>query len=109
MASKVNVSPPSLKEAKTYESYKKELKMWSAVTDVPKEKQGNLIALSLPNESKFGNNIKERVLERLSVSELGKENALPTFAGDLDNQSATGFFLPARYRTSEVKFVIPIS
>ena len=89
MASSVKVSPPSLKEAKTYESYKKELKMWSAVTDVPKEKQGNLIALSLPNESKFGNNIKERVLERLSVSELGKAEGLKSLVEFLDEELAS--------------------
>ena len=63
--------------------------MWSAVTDVPKEKQGNLIALSLPNESKFGNNIKERVLERLSVSELGKEKGLESLVKFLDEELAS--------------------
>ena len=44
--------------------------MWSSVTEVDKKKQGNLIALSLLNESKFDNNLKERVMERLSVSDL---------------------------------------
>ena len=36
----------------------------------------SLIALSLPNKSKFEKNIKERVLERLSMSKLGKEKGL---------------------------------
>ena len=49
MAGKLNVTPPSLNEAETYESYKKEFKMWAAVTEVDKKKHGNLIALSLPN------------------------------------------------------------
>ena len=89
MASSVKVTPPSLKEAKTYESYKKELKMWAAVTDVPKGKRGNLIALSLPNESKFGNNIKERVLERLSVSDLGKDEGLEALIKFLDEELAS--------------------
>ena len=83
------MSPPSLKEAKTYESYKKELKMWSAVTDIPKTKQANLIALSLPNESRFGNNIRERVLERLSVSDLSKEDGLAALTEFLDGELAS--------------------
>ena len=89
MAGKLNVTPPSLNEAKTYESYKKELKMWSAVTEVDKKKQGNLIALSLPNESKFGNNLKERVMERLSVSDLSCDEGLTKLVKFLDEELAS--------------------
>ena len=89
MAGKLNVTPPSLNEAKTYESYKKELKMWAAVTEVDKKKQGNLIALSLPNEGKFGNNLKERVMERLSVSDLSCDDGLTKLVKFLDEELAS--------------------
>jgi len=89
MAGKLNVTPPSLNEAKTYESYKKELKMWSAVTEVDKKKQGNLITLSLPNESKFGNNLKERVMEKLSVSDLSCDDGLAKLVNFLDEELAS--------------------
>ena len=89
MAGKLNVTPPSLNEAKTYESYKKELKMWAAVTEVDKKKQGNLIALSLPNEGKFGNNLKERVMERLSVSDLSCDDGLSKLVKFLDEELAS--------------------
>ena len=80
--------PPSLKEAKTYESFKKELKMWSAVTEVPKKKQASLVALSLPNECKFGENIKERVLQRISVSDLNADDGLQKLTEFLDGELA---------------------
>ena len=80
--------PPSLKEAKTYESFKKELKMWSAVTEVPKVKQASLVVLSLPNECKFGENIKERVLQRISVSDLNADDGLKKLTDFLDGELA---------------------
>ena len=63
--------------------------MWSAVTEVDKKKQGNLIALSLPNESKFGNNLKERVMERLSVSDLSCDEGLTKLVKFLDEELAS--------------------
>ena len=87
MAGKLNVTPPSLNEAETYESYKKELKMWAAVTEVDKKKQGNLIALSLPNEGKFGNNQKE--WERLSVRNFSCDDGLTKLVKFLDAELAS--------------------
>lgn len=63
--------------------------MWAAVTELDKKKQGNLIALSLPNESKFGNNLKERVMERLSVSELNEDDGLNKLITFLDEELAS--------------------
>ena len=62
--------------------------MWSMVTEVAKKKQGNLIALSLPNESKYGDNLRERVLERLSVSDLDKDDGLNKLMEFLDGELA---------------------
>lgn len=56
---KYNVTPPDLNESKTYEAYKREVNAWDAVTDLGAAKRGNIVALSLPNKSKFGNDIRE--------------------------------------------------
>ena len=64
---KISVQPPDLNSCKTYEAYKRELSAWEAVTDLVPTKQGNYIALSLPNQSKFGNDLKERAFENISV------------------------------------------
>ena len=73
---KLNITPPDLNECKTYEAYKRELSAWAAVTDLPATKQGNYIALSLPNKSKFGNDLKERVFEALTAEELQSDQGL---------------------------------
>ena len=65
---KVTITPLDLNECKTYEAYKRELKAWSAVTDLVKSKQGNFVALSLPNKSEFGNDLRERVFVFVSLS-----------------------------------------
>ena len=54
MASKFTIQPPDLNECKSYEAFKREIVAWADVTDLAKKKQGNFIALSLPNKSKFG-------------------------------------------------------
>ena len=51
---KLNITPPDLNECKTYEAYKRELKAWASVSDLPKTKLGNYVVLSFPNKSKFG-------------------------------------------------------
>ena len=62
MATKIN--PPGL-TSKSYELYKQELLLWREVTDLSKETQGALIALSLPEDDK--NRIKEK---KFSVSSV---------------------------------------
>ena len=59
MATKINIQPPDLNNCKSYEAFKREISAWADVTDLPKQKQGNFIVLSLPNKSKFGDDIKE--------------------------------------------------
>ena len=76
MASKYNITPPDLNECKSYEAYKRELSAWAAVTELAKVKQGNYVVLSLPNKSKFGNDLKERAFECISAEDLVKEDGL---------------------------------
>ena len=86
MASKFSIQPPNLNECKTYEAFKRELKAWADVTDLAKRKQGNFIALSLPNNSKFGNDLKERAFEKLSIDELKEESGLDKLIDFLDDE-----------------------
>ena len=86
MASKFSVQPPNLNECKTYEAFKREVKAWADVTDLAKKKHGNFIALSLPNKSKFGNDLKERAFEKLSLNELKEDDGLEKLLSFLDEE-----------------------
>lgn len=81
---KYNITPPDLNECKSYEAYKRELTAWSAVTDLAKNKQGNFVVLSLPNKSKFGNDIRERAFESLPEDELNSDDGLKNLLKFLD-------------------------
>ena len=59
-------------ESKSYERYRVELEAWREVTELPKEKQGIAIALSLPDESE--SNIREKIFDELPVSTLKAED-----------------------------------
>ena len=62
------VLPPDLKECKSYEVYLKELTIWETITDVPKEKQGAILAARLPNESKLKKDLKDKFLRVWTLS-----------------------------------------
>ena len=70
------VLPPDLKECKSYEVYLKELTIWETITDVPKEKQGAILAARLPNESKLKKDLKDKFFESVDIVELAKEGGL---------------------------------
>ena len=86
MATKVNLQPPDLNECKSYEAYKRQLKAWADVTDLPKGKQGNYVVLALPNKSKFGDDLKERALETCSEEDLKSETGLAKVIKFLDDE-----------------------
>ena len=87
MTSKLNLQPPDLNDCKSYEAFKREIRAWSSVTDIPRVKHGNLIVLSLPNKStRFGDDIKERVLETLTEEKLNSESGLPKVLEFLDQE-----------------------
>ena len=86
MASKFTIQPPDLNDCKSYEAFKREVKAWADVTDLAKKKQGNFIALSLPNKSKFGEDLKERAFEKLSLEELKEDDGLDKLISFLDEE-----------------------
>ena len=44
------IDPPKLKDGEDYEEWAREIEIWQIVTDVPKDKQGALIYLSLEGQ-----------------------------------------------------------
>ena len=68
--------PPDLKDCKSYEVYLKELTIWETITDVPKAKQGAILAARLPNESKLKKDLKDKFFESVNVIDLAKEGGL---------------------------------
>lgn len=75
-----------MNDCKNYEAYKRELSAWEAVTELAKTKQGNYIALTLPNKSKFGNDLRERVFESVSADDLKSEGGLKKVLDFLDKE-----------------------
>jgi hypothetical protein len=84
--SKLVVSIPNLNECKSYEAFKRELQTWSTVTEIGKKKQGNVVALSLPNKSEFGDDIKEKVLDNFATADLQVDDGLDKLIEFLDQE-----------------------
>ena len=82
MATKIEL--PIYKYDKSYEQYKKELSAWRLVTDLKPEKQGIVVALSLPEED--GLKIREKVFEEIKLADLNVEGGLDTLIDFLDKQ-----------------------
>lgn len=81
----MRVEPPSLLKCPTYERYKQELQFWRAATKVPADKQGVVVALSLPTDEEDPRNlIRAKVFEQLSQEELQRENGFQTLVTFLD-------------------------
>ena len=76
------VMPPKfIPETMLYSSWKKEVNMWRMVTNIPKHKQGIMIALySLPQGSK----LKDNVMEQLGEDELRHESSFENIMEFLD-------------------------
>ena len=62
----------------------KELTIWETITDVPKVKQGAILAARLPNESKLKKDLKDKFFESVDIVELAKEGGLKLVKEFLD-------------------------
>ena len=67
----LKIKPPSL-TAKSYEFYILELLAWWEVTEVSQEKQGIVIALSLPENDKY--RIREKVFSEIKLDNLKRKD-----------------------------------
>ena len=84
MTTKIN--PPTYGKAKSYELYKQEVLAWHEITDLAKEKQGVVIALSLPEDDE--SQIREKVFSQVKLEDLKKEDGLATLITFLDKHLA---------------------
>ena len=60
--------PPALDKGKCFEIYRKEILAWGELTDLPKSKQGIVVALSLPENHET--HIRERVFDQIPLKDL---------------------------------------
>jgi hypothetical protein len=61
---------PELQDS--YDSYKQEIQAWKRIKEMPKKKQGIVVALSLPRDG--AGNIRRRVFDEIKLEELETEN-----------------------------------
>ena len=80
------VSPPDLKEAKSYEIFLKELLIWEITTPVPDEKKGAVIAGGLPNDCKLKKDLKDKFFENVDVAKLASKGGLGLVKTFLEEQ-----------------------
>ena len=77
----LKIKPPSL-TAKPYELYILELLAWREVTEISQEKQGFVIALSLPENDKY--RIREKVFSEIKLDNLKRKDGLDILIMFLD-------------------------
>ena len=87
------VTPPDLRNSKSYELFKKELDIWEITTPVPEEKRGAVIAALLPNDCKLKKDLKDKFFETVDVGELASKEGLKIvkkFLAAIDEASELG-------------------
>ena len=67
-----------------YERYHLELMAWQEITDIPEEKQGIAIALSLPEETECS--IHEKIFDKLSITWLSTDEGFKALIEFLDEK-----------------------
>ena len=65
--------PPVFKNGGNYELYRKQILAWTELTDLAKNKQGIVVALSLPEDE---TNIKEKVFDEIPLEDLKTADGL---------------------------------
>ena len=68
------ISIPTLTGSTNYELWKLQTQAWTVVTELSKEKQAFVVALSLPEDDK--SKIKEKVFGDLELDVLSRENGM---------------------------------
>ena len=76
------INPPALNKGKCFEIYRKEILAWGELTDLPKYKQGIVVALSLPEDDET--HIRERVFDQIPLQDLKTDDGLIILLNFLD-------------------------
>ena len=75
-------NPPALDKGKCFEIYWKEILVWEELTDLPKSKQGIVVALSLLVDDET--HIRERVFDQILLQDLKTDDGLIILLNALD-------------------------
>ena len=75
-------NPPVLGKGKCFEIYRKEILAWGELSDLPKSKQGIVVALSLPEDD--NTYIRERVFDQIPLQDLKTDDGLIILLNFLD-------------------------
>ena len=94
-------------DLKPYERYIEELKAWCLVTDLPQQKQGVAIALSLPESDASG--IRDKEFNEITLTNLSAENGADKLIEYMDklfekdelSEVYEGFIQFERYKKTE--------
>ena len=78
-----NVTPPSFKNASSYDHYKTLVNAWADYTDAPKSKHGLAVALSLEGSE---NNICEKLFTSVPLAEMKADDGLQKVLAFLDGE-----------------------
>ena len=79
MASFSNKDPPPFdKNRDSYKKWKKKLKLWQVGTDVPKARQGPLVALRLDDDT------QDRIIDNISDEDLTSDEGVKKILDHLD-------------------------
>ena len=70
-------------EVKSYERYIAKLKAWTFITELVKEKQGLVVALSFPKSDET--QIRDKVFSDVKMEDLKKEDGIDTLIKLKDN------------------------
>ena len=90
----LKLQPPSfISSKKTYDAYKKELKVWSIASSVEKEKQALVVALSLPDD--HDSHIKEKIFSEIDIDVLNSDAGMEKLIAFLDKRFALDNFVVA--------------
>lgn len=69
----LKVAPPAFKSGeKSFERWRTEVELWEAITDLPAEKRGIAVALSIPENEL----IRQQVMEEMEKADLSKADGL---------------------------------
>ena len=74
--------PPAFTVLKSYNRWIEEIKVWQALTELEKKKQGLAIALSLPEEGQ--NSVRDKVFSEISADVLNADDGVTKLIEFLD-------------------------
>jgi len=80
------IKPPRLENCKTFGTFKKAIDLWRQVSGIPEEQQGIVVALSLPAQCDFGENLGNKIIENIPTSKLNSTQGLDLVIAFLDKE-----------------------